>query len=114
MEAEPPPGPQTPDPQTPNPQTVELRVGEIVRSITAPDLVASLQRLDAEDLDALLHLALHRFSQVHEVMCSFCEKTRTEVRKIIAGPDVLICDECVALCVEILEEDDLEGPSTEG
>jgi hypothetical protein len=36
--------------------------------------------------------------------CSFCGKTQQEVRKLIAGPTVYICDECVFLCVEILNE----------
>lgn len=44
--------------------------------------------------------------------CSFCGKTQTEVRKLIAGPQVFICDECVHLCLEILEADDAEAPST--
>jgi ATP-dependent Clp protease ATP-binding subunit ClpX len=38
--------------------------------------------------------------------CSFCGKTQREVRKLIAGPSVYICDECVALCKEIIEEED--------
>ena len=36
--------------------------------------------------------------------CSFCAKSRQDVRRLIAGPGVYVCDECVALCVEILEE----------
>jgi hypothetical protein len=41
--------------------------------------------------------------------CSFCGKSQHEVRKLIAGPTVFICDECVALCTDIVEpEDDLE------
>ncbi len=35
-------------------------------------------------------------------ICSFCQKTQVEVRKMIAGPSVYICDECVALCEDIL------------
>ncbi|GDX84631.1 ATP-dependent Clp protease ATP-binding subunit ClpX [Methylococcaceae bacterium] len=35
-------------------------------------------------------------------ICSFCQKTQVEVRKMIAGPAVYICDECVALCEDIL------------
>jgi hypothetical protein len=35
--------------------------------------------------------------------CSFCGKSQHEVRKLIAGPTVFICDECVALCVDIVE-----------
>ena len=37
--------------------------------------------------------------------CSFCGKNRDQVRKLIAGPTVYICDECVALCNEIISED---------
>ncbi|MGH2914035.1 MAG: ClpX C4-type zinc finger protein [Solirubrobacteraceae bacterium] len=36
--------------------------------------------------------------------CSFCAKDRTEVARLIAGPGIYICDECIALCVEIMEE----------
>ena len=39
------------------------------------------------------------------VRCSFCNKSQEQVRKIIAGPDVYICDECVDICAEILEEE---------
>ncbi|WP_303885273.1 ClpX C4-type zinc finger protein, partial [Abiotrophia defectiva] len=44
--------------------------------------------------------------------CSFCGKSQDEVNKIIAGPDVYICDECVGLCEEIIRQDmvsDSEG-----
>lgn len=37
--------------------------------------------------------------------CSFCGKSGDEVNKIIAGPDVFICDECVELCSQIIEEE---------
>ena len=37
--------------------------------------------------------------------CSFCGKTQDEVKKIIAGPTVYICDECIELCNDIMEED---------
>ena len=40
--------------------------------------------------------------------CSFCGKSQHEVRKLIAGPSVFICDECVALCNDIIEEEALE------
>lgn len=39
------------------------------------------------------------------VRCSFCNKSQEQVRKIIAGPDVYICDECVDICAEIMEEE---------
>ena len=41
--------------------------------------------------------------------CSFCGKTQDQVKKLIAGPDVFICDECVDLCNEILEEEFFEN-----
>src|SRR6201746_1529054 len=37
--------------------------------------------------------------------CSFCGKSQHEVRKLIAGPTVFICDECVELCMDILREE---------
>ena len=42
--------------------------------------------------------------------CSFCGKSQEQVRKLIAGPGVYICDECVELCNEILDEELLEAP----
>ncbi len=46
----------------------------------------------------------------NELYCSFCGKHQDEVKKLVAGPGVYICDECVELCAEILEEnfDDFE------
>src|ERR671938_2112783 len=37
--------------------------------------------------------------------CSFCGKSQKQVKKLIAGPGVYICDECIALCNEIIEEE---------
>ena len=37
--------------------------------------------------------------------CSFCGKSQREVRKLIAGPTVFICDECVELCMDIIREE---------
>jgi len=44
--------------------------------------------------------------------CSFCGKSQHEVRKLIAGPSVYVCDECVDLCNDIIREE-LEGSSAE-
>lgn len=44
---------------------------------------------------------------VHEPLrCSFCRKAQHEVPKLIAGPGVFTCNECVDLCAEILAEED--------
>lgn len=46
-----------------------------------------------------------------QLKCSFCGKTQEQVRKLVAGPGVYICDECIELCNEIIEEelsDDME------
>ena len=40
--------------------------------------------------------------------CSFCGKSQHEVRKLIAGPTVFICDECVELCMDIIKEESKE------
>jgi len=40
--------------------------------------------------------------------CSFCGKTQAEVAKFLAGPTVLICNECVGLCVQILREEGID------
>ncbi len=41
-----------------------------------------------------------------ECKCSFCGKNQDDVEKLIAGPDVYICDECIELCNEIVQEED--------
>ncbi len=42
---------------------------------------------------------------VEKLICSFCGKTQKEVKKLIAGPAVYICDECINLCSEIIAEE---------
>ena len=44
--------------------------------------------------------------------CSFCNKSQNEVRKLIAGPTVFICDECVGVCQDIIDEDQNYEPSS--
>ena len=48
------------------------------------------------------------------LFCSFCGKNQKEVKKLIAGPAVYICDECIQLCSEIIEEEtekDTDSPA---
>ncbi|MBX3138318.1 ATP-dependent protease ATP-binding subunit ClpX, partial [Candidatus Obscuribacterales bacterium] len=51
----------------------------------------------------------------NRLKCSFCGKSQDQVKKLIAGPGVYICDECVDLCNEILDEELFEGgPAASG
>ena len=46
--------------------------------------------------------------------CSFCGKSQHEVKKLIAGPSVFICDECIDLCTDIIQEELTKLPKPEG
>jgi len=46
-----------------------------------------------------------------ETYCSFCGKSSAYARKMIAGPGVYICDDCVRACSQILEEEELKVAS---
>jgi ATP-dependent Clp protease ATP-binding subunit ClpX len=48
------------------------------------------------------------------LFCSFCGKNQQEVKKLIAGPAVYICDECIQLCSEIIEEESSEDTDLAG
>ena len=51
-----------------------------------------------------------KFGEGGELLkCSFCGKSQKQVKKLIAGPGVYICDECIDLCNEIIEEELAEG-----
>lgn len=47
----------------------------------------------------------NKFDEKKPLRCSFCHKTQEQVRKLIAGPNVYICDECIELCADIIEEE---------
>src|SRR5262245_36528697 len=49
--------------------------------------------------------SVFRIGQVDDMNCSFCNKGQEEVRKLIAGPKVYICDECIELCNDIIAEE---------
>ncbi|MBF0482322.1 MAG: ATP-dependent Clp protease ATP-binding subunit ClpX [Desulfovibrionaceae bacterium] len=49
-----------------------------------------------------------------DLCCSFCGKNQDEVRRLIAGPDVYICDECVSLCNEIIAQESLSDDGETG
>src|SRR6478736_1163881 len=55
-----------------------------------------------------------RASETNEqLLCSFCGKSQRQVKKLIAGPGVYICDECIDLCNEIIDEELASPPSFE-
>ena len=47
---------------------------------------------------------MDKYDEKKQLKCSFCGKPQGQVRRLIAGPNVYICDECVQLCREIIEE----------
>lgn len=57
----------------------------------------------AKKYDALVKLSIKDY----EVCCSFCGKSQSAVKKIVAGPRVFICNECIELCYEILKDESL-------
>src|SRR5947207_7631525 len=62
-------------------------------------------------------MAKHGDDRTGNLVCSFCGKSQHEVRKIIAGPTVFICDECIDLCNDIIaaecdQEDSLGRPAS--
>lgn len=46
-----------------------------------------------------------RYDEKKQLKCSFCGKTQEQVKRLVAGPGVYICDECIELCSEIIEEE---------
>ena len=48
---------------------------------------------------------MSKFEEKRHLKCSFCGKNQDQVRRLIAGPNVYICDECVELCDEIIQEE---------
>ncbi|MCR1898762.1 ATP-dependent Clp protease ATP-binding subunit ClpX [Irregularibacter muris] len=48
---------------------------------------------------------MSRFDDKKQLKCSFCGKSQDQVKRLVAGPGVYICDECIELCQEIIEEE---------
>src|SRR5919201_1307389 len=49
-----------------------------------------------------------------ELRCSFCNKPESKVQQLIAGPNVYICNECVKICVDILNFEQAGSPPNDG
>jgi ATP-dependent Clp protease ATP-binding subunit ClpX len=48
---------------------------------------------------------MSRYDEKKQLKCSFCGKAQEQVKRLVAGPGVYICDECIELCSEIIEEE---------
>ncbi|MCA1985262.1 MAG: ATP-dependent Clp protease ATP-binding subunit ClpX [Desulfovibrio sp.] len=59
-------------------------------------------------------MATKKLGTPPELHCSFCSKSQDEVQRLIAGPDVYICDECVALCNEIIAQESVNEDLEDG
>lgn len=57
-------------------------------------------------------MSTKRYGGQPRLSCSFCGKSHDEVRKLIAGPEVYICNECVRLCMDIIEQETPEETTT--
>ena len=69
-------------------------------------LVAGAATLPAQDAAALpapaQRICTGSSDSKNTLYCSFCSQSQHEVRKLIAGPAVFICDECLELCMDII------------
>ena len=52
-----------------------------------------------------------KIDEKKQLRCSFCGKPQDQVKKLLAGPDVYICDECIEICSDIIAEEFYENPS---
>ena len=52
-------------------------------------------------------------AKLWKLRCSFCKKSDAEVSKLVAGPGVLICDECVAVAIRLMEVPPAQRPAPE-
>lgn len=57
---------------------------------------------------------MSRYDEKKQLKCSFCGKTQEQVKRLVAGPGVYICDECIELCSEIIEEEFDEAKADTG
>ena len=64
----------------------------------------TLHPIDGHDKTSGLNQVADKSAGDKLLYCSFCGKSQHEVRKLIAGPSVFICDECIELCNDIIRE----------
>lgn len=61
---------------------------------------------------AMVEMQVKQAIEQINLYCSFCGKSQDEVAKLIAGPAVYICNECIGICNEILEDDSKTSDKT--
>ncbi|APZ53708.1 ClpX C4-type zinc finger protein [Salipiger abyssi] len=81
---------------------------ERVSRKTLEELQLKLSRAE-KDRDDLKQ----RLEELRPLRCSFCGKPQNEVQKLIAGPSVFICNECVSLCADICNEGSLAAEGSD-
>lgn len=79
--------------------------GMVFLSITCGAVVVLLTHRPRSGTRGFRKKPMNTLSTQNMVACSFCGKNQNEVAKIIAGPQVNICDECIDLCNEIIEDE---------
>lgn len=75
--------------------------------------VTKLINGETEQEESSPEISKRDVSQQKMFYCSFCGKSKNEVFKMIAGPSVFICNECIALCQDILHEEIANSKSDE-
>lgn len=53
-----------------------------------------------------------KYDDNNELKCSFCGKSQSQVRRLVAGPNVFICDECIEMCMDIIKDDIMDHEKT--
>src|SRR5947207_3335696 len=72
---------------------------------TGESYVTALRHVRASNKEIVMPTADVTEATHALVRCSFCGKSQKQVAKLIAGPGVYICDECIGLCVGIIEDE---------
>jgi hypothetical protein len=86
--------------QLESPQTVDA--GELLKHVRT--LISYLDFRLGEDFGSQWEAQPNEEDQT-QIRCSFCGKTEPEVKKIIAGPGVFICNECIQICADTLAKE---------
>ena len=89
------------------PEIEQNRVGKYLKNLVRiHKAIASLNFADRQVIWELSKQRIEPYTEAEEIKCSFCGKSSNEVEKmIVASDDVCICNECVGLCSEVLQEE---------